>query len=127
MRPVKGVVTGQKGSTLVIKLESGKIIHTSKKPALKIGKPVLVYYDFTQSKVRDVKLEVKDQHLLEIAAIEKLPEPEINEGEMDDSVPWFLDSGALPPFGEGCWEFHDPDIVELEMPDTEPETPEFEE
>jgi len=119
MRPVKGIITGQKGSTLVIKLESGKTIHTPKKPGLRIGKPVLVYYDFTEGTVRDIKLEVKNQHHSEIASAEREPEPEVLIGEMDDIEPLVLVSGALPPICEGCWEFYHPDITELETPDFE--------
>lgn len=120
MRPVKGVITGQKGSTLAIKLESGKTIHTQKKPGLRIGKPVLVYYDFTEGKVRDIKLEVevKKQRHLEVVEREP-PEPEMPIGEMDDIEPLVLVSGALPPICEGCWEFYNPDVTYLETPDFE--------
>jgi hypothetical protein len=122
MRPVKGIITGQKGSTLVIKLESGKTIHTAKKPGLRIGKPVLVYYDFTEGKVRDVKLEmeVKNQRHLEILVVEREPpEPEMPMEEMCDIEPLVLVSGALPPIYEGCWEFYNPDVTYLETPDFE--------
>lgn len=120
MRPVRGVITGQKGSTLVVKLESGKTIHAAKKPGLRIGKPVLVYYDFTEGKVRDVKLEVevKNQHHLEVVEREP-PEPEMPMEEMCDIEPLVLDSGALPPSCEGCWEFYNPDNTYLETPDFE--------
>ena len=47
MRPVRGIITGLKDSTLVVLLESGKKIRTQQKPGLVTGKPVLVYYDFT--------------------------------------------------------------------------------
>lgn len=119
MRPVKGIITGQKGPTLVIRLESGKTIHTQKKPGLRIGKPVLVFYDFTESKVRDVKLEVKNEHQLEIAVVEREPEPEVLIGEMYEIEPLVLVSGALQPSWEGCWEFYDPDITKLETPEFE--------
>lgn len=119
MRPVKGIITGQKGSTLAIKLESGKTIHTQKKPGLRIGKPVLVFYDFTEAKVREVRLEVKNEHQLEIAVIERESEPEVLIGEMYEIAPLVLDSGALQPSCEGCWEFYDPDFTELEMSDFE--------
>lgn len=122
MRPVKGIITGQKGSTLAIKLESGKTIHTQKKPGLRIGKPVLVYYDFTEGVVRDVKLEAetKKQRHSEIVTVKREPpEPEMPVGEMYDIDPLVLVSGALPPIWEGCWEFYDPDITELETSEFE--------
>ncbi len=120
MRPVKGIVTGQKGPTLVIKLESGKTIHTQKKPGLRIGKPILVYYDFTEGKVKDIKLEVevKKQRHLEVMEREP-PEPEMPMGEMYDIDPLVLVSGALQPICEGCWEFYDPNITELETSEFE--------
>jgi hypothetical protein len=120
MRPVRGVITGQKDSTLAIKLESGKTIHTPKKPGLRVGKPVLVYYDFTEAKVRDIKLEVevKNQRHLEVVEREP-PEPELPMEEIYDIEPLVLDSGALPPICEGCWEFYNPDNTYLETPDFE--------
>jgi len=116
MRPVRGIVTGQKGPTLVIRLESGKTIHIQKKPGLRIGKPVLVFYDFTEAKVRDVKLEVevKNQRNLEITTVE--PEPEMPIEEMYDIDTLILDSGALPPVCEGYWEFYNPNVIETEIP-----------
>jgi hypothetical protein len=122
MRPVKGVITGQKGSTLAIKLESGTTIHVPKTRGLNVGKPVLICYDFTRDQVKEILLEVKHQQALEYS-IEEKKEEVIEKGETYD--PDILDSGsgALQQIVEGCWEFWDDDagsgVVVLSVPSFE--------
>jgi len=120
MRPVKGVITGQRDSTLLIMIESGKIIHTAKKPGLVTGKPVLVYYDFTTSKVKDVQLEVKhtDALEMEMSEPEEAPITGIDDGieEILDSGVWF--PGALRPSCDGFWNPVS-GLFEMEIPDFE--------
>lgn len=117
MRPVKGVITGQKGSTLSIKVESGITINAPKRPELNVGKSVLVYYDFTRAKVKEVLLEMPEAEV----NIEEKKEEVIEKGEMCDLD--ILDCGALPLSIEGCLEFWDDDsgsrIVVLSVPSFE--------
>lgn len=108
MRPVKGVITGQKGSTLVVKLESGITIHVPKTHGLTIGKAVLVCYDFTRGQVKEVMPEIKHQQVLEFSIKEKKEEV-IEKGERLDLDILDSGSGALRQAFEGCWEFWDED------------------
>lgn len=105
MRPVKGVVTGTKGSTLVIRLESGVTINTPKKKGLSIGKPVLVSYDFTKGKIRNVQLEVKHERAFEMQVEEPATSTvtDIDDGVEETLDSGFLDTGSLQPFCEGFW------------------------
>jgi hypothetical protein len=119
MRPVKGVITGQKGSTLAIKLESGITIHVPKTRGLNVGKPVLICYDFTRDQIKEVLTEVKHQQVLEFS-IEEKKEEVIEKGERLDSDILDSGSGALQQIVEGCWEFWDADagsrVVVLSVP-----------
>ncbi len=105
MRPVRGVVIGMKDSILKVKLESGLTIQVPKIPGLNVGKPVLVSYDFTRSKIKHVLTVKKDEQALEVVV--KEPELVVETGELDDSD--ILGSGALPLSVEGIWEFWDLD------------------
>lgn len=121
MRPVKGVITGQRNSTLVVMLESGKIIHTFKRPGLVTGKPVLVYYDFTTSEIKDIQLEVKNNSIEEVINISEPPEEIVigtDDGieEIPDSGFWF--PGALRHSCEGSWDT-DTEEFEIEIIDFE--------
>jgi hypothetical protein len=120
MRPIRGVITGMRGSTLEIKLESGVTIKAPKKPGLNVGKPVLVSYDFTRGKIKNIFLEAKHEQSFEM----KVEEPETvivqdeDDGAEEVAESGFLDSGALPPSCEGFWNPNS-GMIELDIPDFE--------
>ena len=107
MRPVKGLITGQKGSTLAIKLESGKTIHVTRTRGLNVGEPVLICYDFTRDQVKEVMKEVEHPQIRH--DIEEEKEEVIEKGEAHDINILDSGSGALRQVFEGCWEFWDAD------------------
>ena len=114
MRPIRGVVVGVKGSTLVIKLESGIKIFCQNTHGLNIGKNVQVPYDFTRNCPKHVLPIEKNKHILEINVGE--PRSPIEEGENDDSDILVLDSGALSLSVGGFWELDsgfDPEILSI--------------
>jgi hypothetical protein len=124
MRPVRGIITGLKDSTLVVLLESGKKIRTQQKPGLVTGKPVLVYYDFTTSEVKDIQLEVKHNSAVEVVEMEVMEPPEETITGIDDGIEeipnsgfWF--PGALLPSCEGSWDTEDIEEFEIEIVDFE--------
>lgn len=121
MRAIRGVVMNKKGKNITIRLETGLTIHAPQTPGLLVGKKVLVAYDFTSSKIKQITLEVEHQRSHEITIEEPTAVIEHEEEITDILDSGFLDSGALPHFGEGFWDSGNLDsgILELSEPKCE--------
>lgn len=53
MKPIKGIVTSVLDG-LHITTESGSSIHWPHKTGLKLGTKILIFYDFTKQKIREI-------------------------------------------------------------------------
>lgn len=104
MRPLAGVVTGCKGQTLTIELESGLTVNVARQAGIGYGSRCWVGYDFTKRKVTSVHKYAPDAEVEEDTTQDIETDGEHGDDDATDEAPNEEDSGALRPCSDE-WEF----------------------
>lgn len=106
MRPLRGVVTRVNQTSVLVRLESGKLVETDNS-RLQVRKydVVEVHYDYTTNSIVDIVRRDPNREVKEGADESEMVVLEDAE-DSDDALEVLMetDSGALCPMDDRCWD-----------------------